>query len=225
MLKPLMLLCLCFLQLITTIIVDAWVSVHIRGTKSLPEDVKKDFMKNWVVQKTSRRFSAIPLDQTHEQENAKVKGKGGVVGLTENPSALQQWMVAGPQMARLLTEFENMFLLEDDSELNYRHHEEGLSTQEAFRKQANKLTDVITDYGNPLPDDYPELMVFHTRDCLDDSVVATVRNFETLGKDQYKKFKEEVLEKTERNIHDPVKRNSLTLFKTPKQKKDSAKVK
>ena len=64
-------------------------SVHIRDMKYLPEDVKEDFMKNWVVQKTCRRFSAIPLDQKHEQENAKVKGKEGVVGLTENPSALQ----------------------------------------------------------------------------------------------------------------------------------------
>ena len=192
-----------------------WVSVHIREMKSLPEDIKEDFMKNWVVQKICRRFSTIPLDQTHEQENAKGKGKGGVVGLTENPSALQRWLVAGPQMARLLTEFESTFLLEDDSEHNYEHHEEGLFTQEAFRKQASKLTDVITDYGNPFLDDYPELLVFHTRDCVDDSVVATIRNFETLGKDQYKKFKE-VLDKRERSIHDPIKRNSLTLFKTPK---------
>ena len=134
-------------------------------------------------------------------------------------------MVAGPHMARLLTEFESTFFFEDDSELNYRHHEEGLSTQEAFRKQASQLTYVITDYGNPFLDDYPELLVLHTRDCVDDSVVATVRNSETLGKDQYKKFKEEVLKKRERSIHGPIKRNSPTLFRTPKQKKDSAKVK
>ena len=69
--------------------------------KSLPEVVKEDLMKNWVVQKTSRRFSAIPLDQTHEQENAKVKGKGGVIGLTENPVALQRWMVAGPPNGKI----------------------------------------------------------------------------------------------------------------------------
>ena len=115
-------------------------------------------------------------------------------------------------MTRLLTEFESMFLLEDDSEHNYGHHEEGLSTQEALRKQVSKITDVITDYGNPFLDDYPEFLVLHTRDCVDDSVVATIRNFETLGTDQYKKFKEEVLDKRESSIHDPIKRNSLTLF-------------
>ena len=128
-------------------------------------------------------------------------------------------------MARLLTEFESTFLLEGDSELNYRHHEQGFSAQEAFRKQASKLTDVITDYGNPFLDGYSELLVLHTRDLEGYSVVATIRNFEPFGKDQYKKVKEEVLEKRERSIHDPFKRNSLTLFGTPKQTKDSAKVK
>ena len=73
----------------------------------------------------------------------------------------------------------------------------GDSTQEAFRKQASKLTEVVTDYGHPFLDDYPELLVLHKRDCVDDSVVAIIRNYETLGKDQCKKFKEEVLEERE----------------------------
>ena len=38
--------------------------------------------------KTTCAFSAMALDQAHEQINACVKGDGGVVGLTENPSAL-----------------------------------------------------------------------------------------------------------------------------------------
>ena len=37
--------------------------------------VKKNFEKCWALQKTSDRFSAIPLDQAHEQENAKLKRK------------------------------------------------------------------------------------------------------------------------------------------------------
>ena len=65
MLKPLMPLCSCYHYNYSR-----WVSVHIREMKSLPEDVKEDFMKNWVVQKTCRRFLAVHLDQTHEQENA-----------------------------------------------------------------------------------------------------------------------------------------------------------
>ena len=202
-----------------------WASVHLRDMKSLPEAVKEDLMKNWVVQKTSRRFSAISLDQTHKQENAKVKGKGGVIGLTENPVALQWWMVTGPQMARLITEFESTFLPEADPDLNYRHHEEGMSTQESFRQQTSRLIDTITEYGNPFLDDYPELLVLRTRDCVDEPVVSAIKKFETVGKNQYKEFKDDVLEKITRGIHDPITRNSLPLFSTPRQKKDSAKAK
>ena len=45
-------------------------------------------------------FSAsMGMDQAHEQMNELIKGEGGAIGLTENPSALQRYMVAGPQMA------------------------------------------------------------------------------------------------------------------------------
>ncbi len=43
----------------------------------------------------------------HEQENAQVKGKGGVIGLTENPVALRRWKVCGPELARCISKFEN----------------------------------------------------------------------------------------------------------------------
>lgn len=46
-------------------------------------------------------FSSIPIDQAHEQNNACIKGDGGAVGLTDNPSALRRWMVAGPEVARV----------------------------------------------------------------------------------------------------------------------------
>ena len=51
-------------------------------------------------------FSAIAIDQVHEQNNAIVKGDEGAVGLTENPAALRRWMISGLEAARLITEFE-----------------------------------------------------------------------------------------------------------------------
>ena len=59
-----------------------------------------------MVKKTAHRFSAIAIDQGHEQNNAAVKDDGGAVGLTENPAALRRWMVSGPEMARVIGEFE-----------------------------------------------------------------------------------------------------------------------
>ena len=59
-----------------------------------------------VVHKTSNKVSAMSVDQCHEQNNAVVKGSGGAIGLTGNPGALRRWMVAGPEIARITTEFE-----------------------------------------------------------------------------------------------------------------------
>ena len=74
--------------------------------KLLPLTFHEEFKKHWVVSKTNNRFSCMPLDQSHEQENAKVKGKGGVIGLTENPIALQRWLICGPELANCVSEFE-----------------------------------------------------------------------------------------------------------------------
>ncbi len=87
-----------------------WLSVHIRDMTTLAEkhpDVFAEFkLGNFVVHKTSNKFSAMAFDQSHEQNNAMVKGSGGAIGLIGNPGALRRWMVAGPEIARLTTEFE-----------------------------------------------------------------------------------------------------------------------
>ena len=58
------------------------------------------------MEKTANVFSSIPLDQAHEQNNELIKGEGGVIRITENPNALLRWMVAGPELARMVPEFE-----------------------------------------------------------------------------------------------------------------------
>lgn len=68
-----------------------WVPIHLRDMKSLPASVRKEFEQegNWVLSKTNNKFSAIPIDQAHEQANKDVKSAGGAVGLTENPVAFR----------------------------------------------------------------------------------------------------------------------------------------
>lgn len=46
----------------------------------------------FVVYKSSRDFSAMAIDQAHDQANAVIKADWGVVGVTEDPSALRRWM-------------------------------------------------------------------------------------------------------------------------------------
>ena len=61
-----------------------------------------DDEENLAVRKTDNPFSNIAIDQAHERNNAVVKDDGGAIGLTEDPSALRRWMVAGPEICRLV---------------------------------------------------------------------------------------------------------------------------
>ena len=87
-----------------------WLSVHIRNMMNLTDKhsaVLAEFKSGkFVVHKTSNKFSAMSIDQCHEQNNAVVKESGGAKGLTGNPGALRRWMVAGPEIARITIEIE-----------------------------------------------------------------------------------------------------------------------
>ena len=88
-----------------------WLSVHIQDMISLPHTVPyvyEAFTRGqFTVHKTPRRFSAMSVDQAHEQQNAMVKGDGGAVGLTKNEHALHRWLMTGPELARLVADFES----------------------------------------------------------------------------------------------------------------------
>ena len=120
-----------------------WIPIHICDMKSLPASIKEDFSKFWVLPKTKNKFSCMPLDQGHEQNNEIVKGSGGAVGLTENLDAFRRWMVAGPEQARLLLDFEAQYLEKETSVGKNQHHEQSLSCQKTFKTQVTSLSDTI----------------------------------------------------------------------------------
>lgn len=73
-------------------------------------------------------------DQAHEQNNSILKGSGGIIGILENPEALRRWMVAGPEVARCLTNFEDDFcLVIHNRNERGRHHEQDYSNREPSR--------------------------------------------------------------------------------------------
>ena len=112
---------------------------------------------NFVVKKTTHVFSGIAIVQAHEQNNASVKGDGGAVGLTENPAALRRWMVSGPEMARLIGEFE--VSTKKRNITYFRHHEQRKHAQMTFVRDITSLTDVIKEMENPFAESSKDLLV------------------------------------------------------------------
>ena len=103
-----------------------------------PEVVREFHKGNFVVQKSKKEFSAIAIDQAHEQNNTVIKGDRGAVGLTEDPGALWRWMVAGPELSRLIAGYEAMSGVKDAA-ISSKHHEQTLSAQKSFLEKAHRV--------------------------------------------------------------------------------------
>lgn len=202
-----------------------WVPIHLRDMVSLKQlhpDVYAEFVKgNFVIKKSSRAFSAVAIDQAHEQNNALVKGDGGAVGLTENPAALRRWMVSGPEMARLIHEFEGS--TEKSQATDRRHHEQKRHAQIAFTNDVSSLSRSMEEMGNPFAEYSSDLLVMDSRDVMDKAVANTIGQIEKLGLEQYKTYVEERLVHQRVRITDPIKRNNLHLFSHPPVRETSRK--
>jgi len=71
-----------------------WLPIHLIDMMTLeerhPKIAKAFHTGKFVVHKSDRDFSAMAIDQAHEQANAVIKGDGGAVGITEDPSELRR---------------------------------------------------------------------------------------------------------------------------------------
>lgn len=132
-------------------------------------------------------------------------------------------MLSGPEIARLLDQFEEEYLATEDPDnpKNSKNHEMGQATQKTFQQQVNNLCDVIKCMGNPFLDDFPELVTLDSRDCVDPEVVESVRGLEGTGKAQYQAFTKDVVTTRTKTIHDTIKKNNLSLFKRSAKKKST----
>ena len=59
-----------------------------------------------------------------------MKEDGGAVGLAANPAALKRWLVSGPDMPRVIGEFEAS--TEKRKRLDPRHHKESKLVQKGI---------------------------------------------------------------------------------------------
>ena len=91
----------------------------------------------FVVHKSSRDFSAIAIDQAHEQVNAVIKADGGAIGVTEDPSALRRWMIAGPEVSQLVAQYE--IASEAKETVVHTNHHEHTKVQQVFLERVDKL--------------------------------------------------------------------------------------
>ena len=108
------------------------------------------------------------------------------------------------------------------------HHEQKPGVQSTFLKDVVNTVSCFEELGNPFTEESENLMAIHTKDIMDDSVVATAKNARKIGEEQFCLFAKERFIDRSKPVTDPLKKNNLPTFSTPTKKavsKDQANVK
>lgn len=191
-----------------------WLPIHIKDMVQLQErvpSVHQEFLQgNFVVQKSNHVFSNIAIDQAHEQMNAMIKGDGGVVGITQNPTALLKWITAGPEIARLTEEYESSFGKQSSGPLP--HHDQGAATQQKFSQHVKSMVETIEDIGNPFKEDSKDLVVLDTKEVMSAQALENLNSVKSRGEYQYEKFVDERIERRTTPVSDIISKNNLSVF-------------
>ena len=191
-----------------------WLPAHINEMSQLQQNhpsVYAEFLKGkFSVQKSNRKFSRIAADQNHEQMNAKIKRVGGAIGLTENETALQRWLICGPEISQLLDEFE---IINEGVNHVQEHHDFSNSVQSIFHKEVKSLLPALEDVGNPFDDDSNNLLDLETKIFVPEMIAQILHKLENVGEKQFQDFIEQRVWKRSGPLSDTISKNKLSLYK------------
>lgn len=160
---------------------------HKRYAITHPTVVEQSKAGKFTFRKLYHSFSALPLVQTHNQNNKAIKGDGGAIGLAENQKL--RWMIGGREIASLVLKFEDPVF--KDSGAQYSHHEQVTGKQNRFQKHVKQVEEKFAAMGSPFMDDSTELVSMVSKSIADESVVKSSYGIEDLGREKYHKFVQE----------------------------------
>ena len=111
----------------------------------------------------------------------------GAIGVTEDPSALRRWMVAGPQVSNLVAQYiAASEAKEGDKQTN--DHEQTERAQNVFLENVDRLFQNLIDMGNPFQEDSSDQLSLDTKDIAHPSVVEMVSSHYEKGKDRFQQI-------------------------------------
>jgi len=193
-----------------------WLPIHLRDMLTLKEKhpkVAEEFeMGRFVIHKSCREFSGMAIDQAHEQANAVIKADGGAIGITEDPSALRRWMVAGPEVSQLVAHYEAASEAKQTVEYT-SHHEQGPRSQRMFIEQVDKFVQAVNGLGNPFQEESQDMLSLDTKDIAHPTAAALISLHYENGRARFHEFLKGLESEEEITFYEPIKKNTIDFFR------------
>ena len=196
-----------------------WLPIHLMDMMALEErhsQIAEAFHAGkFVVHKSDRDFSAMAIDQVHEQANAVIKGDGGAVGITEDPSALKRWMVAGPAVSQLVAQYTEGSVLRNVLKQT-KHHEQTHTAQTTFLEKVQGLTNTLEEMGNPFQEETRDLLSLDTKDIASPDNAARIDTHLSTGTAYFEARLEALEHEDTSSIYAPIKKTKMDFFQPEK---------
>jgi len=131
----------------------------------------------------------------------------GAICLTEDPSALRRWMVAGPEVSRLDEEFSSVCGISPIKKS--QHHEEAHATQNDFLQKVKRLLSILAEMGNLFEEESSELYALYTKDVVDTQIAENMARLPDTGKKQYSNFMNSLNNREKSGFYEPLKKKQV----------------
>ena len=181
--------------------------------KNLPNEVFEQFARgHFTVKQSDRQFSAIAIDQAHEQNNKIVKIDGGAIGLMDDEQSLIEWAVSGPSISQMVKDV-NSDIMMDLCELNSPHH----VFEASFRNHRNLLLKSFCQFGNPFKETREDLINIVSKVVFPKVASYSVMKAYDLGQEQVDLFFKKRISNLElvkkESLYDTIHRNRFMLYR------------
>ena len=125
-----------------------WLPVYITDMNQLLEThpvIHKEFVNgNHAVSRSSQPFAQVWTDMALEQSiNLDSKTKGGIIGISQKPGALERWFLTSHERAVITTAMKEMCGLQDSDRVG-THKESAPNRRKRDEGDVNKLLSTIT---------------------------------------------------------------------------------
>ena len=119
------------------------------------------------------------IDQAHDQAN------GEIIGVTEDPSALIRWMIAGPEVSQLFAQYDS---LRSKGDCCTYEPSRTSKAQQVFLERIDQLFQVFTDMGNHFNDESRDLLSLDPNDIAIPSAAELIFTHHDRGRTRFVAF-------------------------------------
>ncbi len=197
------------------------IPIYIAEMGSLKEsspEVYEEFVNgNWVVNKNSEApFCAVGADTALEHVNRSMKVTGGLIGITQNPSARAKFFLIAPELARLAGEAKEMAGM--NSKTQTKHHNLAAFVLQREDRAIDQLLTTLQNFGNPFEEESNDLYNMVAKVVMPEAVKSDLCRQSEIGRTLYETFVKERIQSNKVNLWSTMKKRKLLTWK------DSAKV-